>query len=376
MVYMSPDDNASPQGNANENDPKDQLNAPQVNADTETPATQGGIFSTPDLTVDAQNIRLGQAALSENDKERVARAFGQTDATRRAIAEAEQVVNANATMPSTATGDIELGAKSKGKNRSKLPIIITAAVAVVAIVGTVVGVMLSSSKGGETAKNEVVAKFEEFRDFLMNGPVEDRTFSSDDSALLKSGGYPLLLFNGDSTYADGYGYFQQLHTLYDVFLDAANFAPDKNTNISGLVSEYTALLDILVTCGSLSDIVNQITSAYILSGSSGAEAVVQNLFSDLNNSKVYNYSIAATISDSLQSYFYTQITLLDFYDQSGCFGNDGLDVTCQQALYDDSEYRNLSQNLQYILKNIEETRGNFCDLIISKTSELAGLLEV
>lgn len=148
----SPDGNNTNFAGAN-NSSQNNAGGSWINDSNSTPsdASQGGIFSTPDLTISAENlpseVTTGAstpevaAANASANQSRIAAAFAKTDASakQQAVASDMQIIpNSNLTS-STATSDIKLTPSKK--KRSKLPLILVA-VAVIICVGVAVALQL------------------------------------------------------------------------------------------------------------------------------------------------------------------------------------------------------------------------------------------
>lgn len=145
------------------NSPSEQLAEPENSNNDDG---QGGIFSTPELTVETQNLPDPEGQPSDDDKSRIAAVFQKHDRSRqrqsaeaKAAREAElanqarweqnvsgpngqnpaaQAMNAAALsmadIPSTATGDIRLPGEKK-KSRWKAPLIILLVLLVIGLGG-------------------------------------------------------------------------------------------------------------------------------------------------------------------------------------------------------------------------------------------------
>ena len=135
---------------------------------------QPGIYSTPDLTVNPENIVLTGEVVSDSNQERIAAAFTQTGASNRAraIARANQTFRASVPFPSTITGDIQLQPSTQRKR--KLPLVMIAAVAILAVIGGVVYAVVRGNIGKsspipaatvETAKEQ----FDQFATYMLYG---------------------------------------------------------------------------------------------------------------------------------------------------------------------------------------------------------------
>lgn len=120
--------------NGHEND------ANGANSSADNGAANGGIFSTPDLTIETQNIpaNVGGAPVidetatpADSNSSRIASAFANTDATAQSQDVALAMQNRSNSTSSTATGDIKLTPSAKPK--SKAPLIIVALLVLVGV---------------------------------------------------------------------------------------------------------------------------------------------------------------------------------------------------------------------------------------------------
>lgn len=155
-----------------------------------TGGASGGIFSTPDLTVNTENLPQNQPAkpasaaprfnfgrranrgnTSAESSERVASAFAQTDASQQAERLSDAMLeSANATTRSTATGDIQLDVPKKKK---RWPWAVGAGVVVVAVVGIVAWFMLIANSSQDIADDRLKKSFNEFANFLLYAQESD-----------------------------------------------------------------------------------------------------------------------------------------------------------------------------------------------------------
>ena len=117
----------------------------------------GGIFSTPELTVNTENAAVEGTELSDENKSRIAAAFQSTDATQKQ--QEAQAMNAAALaasdIPSTATGDIKL--QGEKKRRKKWPVVVLL-VLLLALIGGGVWYWLQGQQSNETPKNQKLLK--------------------------------------------------------------------------------------------------------------------------------------------------------------------------------------------------------------------------
>lgn len=132
-----------------------------------------GIFSSGELAVNSENLDAIKPELSEENKSRIASAFGKTDATRKHEQLSEQMAEQDAisgtvlpagsfgggagrassnTTASTATGDIRLPGRKK---KSKLPLLALAVVVVLAVVAGVWWMGRNNNSQNEVGPNAI-----------------------------------------------------------------------------------------------------------------------------------------------------------------------------------------------------------------------------
>lgn len=149
-------------------------------AEGNSPVEQQGIFSSPDLAVNSENLEEIKPELRADNKSRIASAFAMTGATQRHDQLSEQmeaqgaisgtVIPANNATTSTATGDIKIpGAKKK----SKLPLTLLVSVIFIAVGGCVAWTVLRLT-APETSKVSTLRKsFNEFANFFLYNTESD-----------------------------------------------------------------------------------------------------------------------------------------------------------------------------------------------------------
>ena len=163
---------------------KDEVNT----STTDSNVAGGGIFSTPDLTIESGNIpanvggtpvmdETAATPISENSS-RIASVFANTDATSQ-MQDVNVAMQANSnSTTSTATGDIKLAPSANPK--SKAPLIIIALL-VLAGVGALVWATVTGRLGGEETGNvaehttleEARKSFDRFATYVLFGTSED-----------------------------------------------------------------------------------------------------------------------------------------------------------------------------------------------------------
>ncbi len=151
------------------------------NSDKNTSDEQGGgIFSTPELSVNTENLPAAEAELSEDNKSRIAAAFQGTEASQKQAEarEMNEAALARSDIPSTATDDIKLpGGKKKHR---KAPLIILAVLALLAVSGGIVWYGAQSGWfGGEAPVAETNPFYEakvvfaRYANYLLFGEEKD-----------------------------------------------------------------------------------------------------------------------------------------------------------------------------------------------------------
>lgn len=165
----------------------------------DSPTEQKGIFSSPELSVNSENLEEIKPELSEENKSRIASAFAQTDATQKHDQLSEQMAEQDAmsgtvipadgignnSTTSTATGDIRIpGAKKKSKW-----LLVLAGLALLAVIGGAVAWLVlgrKDSSGGETIQ-ELYANF---MSYINNSPDGDYIYDASKASNGSTAGGP------------------------------------------------------------------------------------------------------------------------------------------------------------------------------------------
>lgn len=250
----------------------------------DSPVEQKGIFSSPDLSVNSENLNDIKPELSEENKSRIASAFAKTDATQKQDQLAEQMseqdaisgtvlpagalgsangagLNSNSTA-STATGDIRL---TGVKKKSKLPLVL-AALALIAVIGGVAA-WLVLGRSGQSSNQPVTAKeaFSAYVDYLKNGPENlrsDQERDDNDEYFLFG-----VTNNNIVSEAELSSYLKELTAKYDTF----------SSMIGGVESlgevnldQYSRMLTLFVKSASLRDLRQGLLDRYLDAGPNSA----------------------------------------------------------------------------------------------------------
>jgi len=311
------------------------------NSDRNTSSEQGGgIFSTPDLSVNTENLPNAEAALSEDNKSRIAAAFRGTEASQKQTQarEMNEAALARSDIPSTATGDIKLpGEKKKHK---KAPLIIVAILALLAVGGGVVWLIGNLSM---PTKQTVIQTFMHYVDYMEDGPENE---SHD---LVK----PALLHMEENGYTsneqeqftkNARQLFQDFRTMFD----KSNLSLDANFKqaMDNKLNQYSELLDFIIVYNNLYINNAALLGVYI---SNGRDAAIQSITQMLPKYE-YNEQLQYPI-EKISDYWHKNIAIYDLYSQYGCIDGATLDMGCASAIFD-PELRQLSSYNEMIIDGI------------------------
>ncbi len=312
--------------------PTQPADSPQLNAASQT--TPQGIFSSPDLAVNSENLEDIKPELSNENKSRIASAFAMTDATQKHDQLADQMASqdqdavsgtvlpagaggfgSNSTA-STATGDIRMpGVKKK----SKLPLILLALVVLAAIGGGVVAWMLlgeSKTPVVLTAKEA----FASYRDYLENGPENLRN----DEREPEAGNYFLYQVSNSGIITEKQlsEYLIELGKKYDTFSGLAAESNDLNVNLD----QYGRMLELLVVNASLRELKQNLLNKYVDSGANVAYNYIFEVVPKQPDDEEY-YAMKK-ISSALEAFLNDELDLIEVYDNLGCISDHKISATC------------------------------------------------
>lgn len=291
---------------------------------------QPGIYSTPDLTVNPENIVLTGEVVSDSNQERIAAAFTQTGASNRAraIARANQNFRASVPFPSTATGDLNLQPITKKKSR--LPLILLATFAVIAVIGGVVFVAVSGSgkDGGEEPAVSVEAareQFNRFANYILYGEPSSVLTGS----YTRGKSYELDVQAENAEYDSEFwntalNLLNNTVNIYESLGDAAN------SSLLSFLKSYQQDFLFLNQYVSLKDLtVDALFETYIERGAEGTKNYISDYYYELGELESgYSESFAAKLilRDSLF------INGVKYYDTAGCLADGQLNDECMDNL--------------------------------------------
>lgn len=325
--------------------------------------TSGGIFSTPDLTVDANN--LAQPTPS-NDKNRIASLFANTKTGRESqrLNDAMGMNNVNNSQP--LEGDLVI--QNNPKKKSKLPLILLVIVLLAAVIGVVVFILFSKP-ATEQASQTPLAAFEEYRKYIISGDTNNEVSNPED----------WLIYNfADSGMNDQVAnkYAEEATHKLQVF---QNSAKTSNVAINVDLNQYARLFDLFIKTGNLKSIKQTLLNRYIDNGAETAYNYITEISPSVQL-KDTGYQSMNIVSDMFREYLEDELSLIEQYNGWGCIEDHSISLEC---VYDKSEqstaYATLikGQSTKYdgITSYMKSLRTPFTEMTEDILGELRGEYE-
>lgn len=331
------------------------------NTNSTNNSSRQGIFSTPELTVDAEKIAQNNQATSEASRAKIASIFANTETGQQSQRLNEAMV-ANATP---ATEDIVIN--NGPKKRSKLPIILAVVVLLVVVVGGVAYFIVNNMPGRQEQAETPRAAFNNYLELLEKGPEQYRQEeqTSDEWFLFTVDSNPSL--DG----ADRAEYLDALQQKYDVFLQSL---PKNGSELDDIImqySEYLATVIRLLRVGITEGELLQIFST------DSAHAAYQFIERQTPGLDTDDYSLTSSSNGALNKYLTTQLNLLENYSGHGCMDGSYIDYTCTSELTEkNTELQELSEAQQSAYSLIEYNLPLLEDQIEADTETLKSKLGI
>ncbi len=290
-------------------------------------ASRQGIFSTPELTVNSENITQQN---NEETKSRVASIFANTDAGKQA----QKLNDAMDAQTVPATEDLVI--QNEPKKKSKLPIILLILVLVAAGVGGLVWVLMNNIRVEPvmTARRA----FSEYREYLVAGPEGGR--GDNQSA---GDWFLFTLSESDLSSTEQMEYLNDLESRFATFKTAYDKSSQSSLD-SGLdqqINYYTILLQTIINMDSLDFLAQRVLDKYINDGSEAA-----------NN---YAKSLTAANADDLlvrnansfiSRYLEAELSAIEIYLRHDCIVDEKVDYACGVELSNNNDTLVSAQNNQ------------------------------
>lgn len=290
------------------------------NTDNQDGGAQG-IYSTPDLTVNSENI--AQQSAGSDDKARIASAFASTDATQQANDFANRL---NGMATPQAAEEIKL---NNSKKQSKVPIITAVVLILIAVIGAVAW-MITSMVGGsdnnpqeaeEVTAAQVKQYYNSFINYLYSGKNSDQDVAE---SLVLDESYSV--FTPDSVYAESViardadintsEYLIDLENKYKIFAEA--YVSVYKSELSPAIHNYFYDYAHIEKFTS-----EQLMQLFLTNGLDSAKAVVSDTYSKIYN----NESLQKYVSD-LKLIDNYQLDYLSLAQRHNCIAGATVDSVC------------------------------------------------
>lgn len=343
------------------------------NSSTE-PTPQQGIFSSPDLSVNSENLEEIKPELSEGNKSRIASAFAKTDATQKQDQLSEQMAEndaisgtvipaggagfdganagpngfgsaglagaSNATA-STATGDIRLAGVKK---KSKLPLVL-AALVVLAVVGGVAAWLVLGRKDNNpsqatTPLSATETAFAKYANYLLYGEEKttfDGEYDSSHSYLLNQ---QLDAENYDQTYWDEAS--ELLDKTTEALAQADDPAKDQLTNAFNNYRQNFNFVKYYKRTGAPDE--DALRGTFMTSGMDGIATSLKDFYAGFS---LLNSGAAQAYADQSIQRYTDMMGIYQLYNELGCV-QDGVineSACATPSVEQQSRMMNLSESL-------------------------------
>ncbi len=327
-------------------------------ANTQAQSTMpGGIYSTPDLSVDANNISNPQPS---NEQSRVASIFANTDAGQRT-----QRLNdamANTAAPAT-TEDVVVN--NDPKRKSKMPIIL-AVIVIIAVVVSVGSYLITNLIKDNTPPVVATPKeaFESYYSYLVDGPEEWR------DKVEKESSSDYFLFGvgaSDLTVSDVNKYDNELRNKFRTFSESAKDIED----VTSKISSYGNLLNLSILYSNAFNEIDNILDKYVNQDANAAYEYI-NSVSNVSTDETTLKNLPGLIRDYLQN----ELKLLQFYKENNCISGANINYLCVASAGANSEvYNSLSSSQQDLDQNISYYGQYLVEIFSEETDELKQIME-
>lgn len=319
-------------------------------SDSNNEDQSGGIFSTPELTVDSENVP-DPNAISDDDKSRVAAVFQKTDASarrhaaeaaaarERAIAEEmNEAALAAADIPSTATGDIKLAGEKKKRKKAPLIIIFL----ILAVMAGGVYFFLTNNTNNEakvevSSLDEVKVAFARYANFLLYGSEKD-TFEGEFEA---SKIYTLDGQLASEEYDRQY-WNNTTELLGNVSKKLEDVSDGMKNQLAQAFASYRQNYDFIQRykeIGQPNDA--DVLSALLGSGAERAKAIVEERYANL--AALETTAAETFVAQRLQEYS-DVISSYEIYLKNGCLQNGDLQMeTCDPTSFSQVDLDRLAE---------------------------------
>lgn len=311
-----------------------------------------GIFSTPELTVDAEKI---SQANTNTEQKRVASFFANTDAGQRS----QKLNNAMGISSQPITEDLVI--QNEPKKKSKLPIIL-AVMVLIAVIGGMVGwIIMSNDEQTSTANvtiEEARQKFDRFATYILFGEeidsLPDQFQNEEDYKITEE----LMNPTDQSYWKTASNLLQQALTSYD---QVGQNSDDILSQYLGSLQDNFNFLSFYVSYQAPSE--QQIITSYVDSGEEIARTYIENYFQNIKDTEA---QILETFVEQQILYYDNYLKYIGAFVSAGCISdNHRLSLPCE-TLYTNAEEQQAMMELSFTLEQAERDIDRF----VSDTGEL------
>lgn len=282
-----------------------------------------GIFSTPDLTIDAEKIAPTD---NEREKNRVASIFASTETGKQA----QRLNDAMGMNLQPAEGDIIV--KDHTKKRSKMPIVIAIVVVCVLVAGGIFFAFGSTSSDSGTI--ELAKKhFDQYASYILYGEEKDDLEGEFD----RGGQYKLSeFFFGDNVNAD---FWQKSERLLEAAVSSYQKVENKNDLLAETLNRYYQDFLFISKYKAIESMgQEQLLASVRQFGVEDTKVTVAKEYNDLENISDGNTYLMEQIHEK-NNY---QIELLANLLSKDCVKSDGqIDEQCMLENEDDAEFQGI-----------------------------------
>ncbi len=270
-----------------------------------------GIFSTPELTVDAEKIAQNQ----KSDRSRMASIFANTDAGQRSqkLNNAMGISSQSLTSSEMQSVSEDVATNKVPRKRSKTPFII--ALVLLLVIGIGVGVYFLVNGLSTNTQISQRDAFNEYYDYLKNGPEAYRQ-----SELNSEEWFVFTLDDQDMTNSEQAEYTAELLAKFQTFQKLVT-----GDELKQQVQAYSQLLNTFINASQLNVLSQNLSDKFFLESPNAAFLYIQ----DLANSDIdASNSTISAINDAITNYLNKQLSLLEIYSTNNCVVGASIDYGC------------------------------------------------
>lgn len=279
--------------------------------------SQNGIFSTPDLTVNVENLAQDD---SDTTKSRVASFFANTDATQQAQKLNNAVMVPEETLPAPNSRNVN----SRARGRSKLPIIITS-LAVLAVAGvTIFAIVNNRNEDGKSSQvsatqDEAKQDFHQYASYLLFG--NQNSDLSDGYSSIQTYKFSEEFYSETKDAA----YWDEATNLLDKSVNAYASVETKDEYLENLLQGHRSLFVFLKDYHMQGDPTKAQLIASYSSGVESARSFVENFYRPLTENDLYDVQ---SLAQQKIAYYNLYIDFIEVNDAAGCVVNGEIIQPC------------------------------------------------